>query len=370
MFNNFYSGKRILVTGHTGFKGSWLTIWLQKLGAEIIGYSLAPYSELDNFVVSGLEDRMTDIRGNILDFAKLQEAFEIHKPDMVFHLAAQPLVRMSYDIPRQTFEENVMGTINVLECVRTSSSVTSCICITSDKCYDNKEWVWGYRENDSMGGYDPYSASKGCAELVISSYINSFFNPNQFSVHGKVVASVRAGNVIGGGDWSKDRIIPDCMRALDGNVPIEVRSPQSIRPWQHVLEPISGYLLIGSRLHANPKKYSGGWNFGPDNESIITVGQVVKKILNHFPNGSWVDKSNQNELHEAKLLNLDCSKANFLLGWKPSLNIEECIALTCEWYREYHQTDSYKLCSNQIDYFVDKFIQKNDDWSHYVSVKT
>ncbi len=363
MFNQYFKGKKVLVTGHTGFKGSWLTIWLTKIGAQVIGYSLDPNTEKDNFIVSNLSNKINDNRGDIRDLQSLEQVFETYQPEIVFHLAAQPLVRLSYDIPRQTFEENVMGTINVLECVRKSNSVISCLCITSDKCYENKEWVWGYRETDSMGGFDPYSASKGCSELVINSYINSFFNPAQYNVHGKVVASVRAGNVIGGGDWAKDRIIPDCFRAIEQEIPIEVRNPQSIRPWQHVLEPLSGYMSLCSKLHEDPNKYSGGWNFGPENESILNVEDVVKSILKHFPNATWINKSNPNQVHEANLLNLDCSKANFILGWKPSLVIQECIKLTAEWYKQYHYTEGYDLCNQQIDHYVSSAHNKGISWA-------
>jgi len=363
MFNNYYKGKKVLVTGHTGFKGSWLTVWLEKLGAKVIGYSLDPYSDKDNFVIAGIKDRIKDIRGNILDMPSLLQVFQDHSPEIVFHLAAQPLVRLSFDIPRQTFEENVMGTVNVLECVRLTDSVKSCICITSDKCYDNKEWVWGYRENDPMGGYDPYSASKGCSEVVIGSYIHSFFNPKDYRIHGKVVASVRAGNVIGGGDWSKDRIIPDIIRGIENNVPIEVRNPRSIRPWQHVLEPLSGYMWLCSQLHNEPQKYSGGWNFGPSNESIITVETVVRKVHENMGQGEMRDVSDSNQPHEAKLLNLDCSKAHFLLQWGSALNIDECLMLTAAWYKKYKSVDGYALCNDQINEYQNFASGKKMAWT-------
>ncbi len=361
---NFYKGKRVLVTGHTGFKGSWLTIWLKELGAEVIGYSLDPKTDNDNFVLSGLEDRITDIRGDIKNYTQLADVFEKYQPEIVFHLAAQPLVRLSYEFPRETFEDNVMGTINVLECVRNTQSVKVCVNITSDKCYDNKEWIWGYKETDPMGGYDPYSASKGCSELVISSYINSFFNPSAYSIHQKVVASVRAGNVIGGGDWSENRIIPDCIRALESGRPIEIRNPHSVRPWQHVLEPLSGYLWLASQMQCDPEKYAGAWNFGPNDESIITVADVVGKVIDHYGKGSWSDQSLPGQLHEAKLLNLDCSKAKFLLKWKPTLDMEQCIELVVDWYKKYKDTEVYELCVNEINQFISYARKGNNSWAN------
>ncbi|MFC6230989.1 CDP-glucose 4,6-dehydratase [Paenibacillus allorhizosphaerae] len=362
-FNNFYKNKKVLVTGHTGFKGSWLVIWLKELGAEVIGYALDPYTDKDNFVLAGLDKEIVDIRGDIKDFAKLESVFQKYQPEVVFHLAAQPLVRLSYENPRETFEDNVMGTVNVLECIRKCESVKVAVNVTSDKCYDNKEWVWGYKETDAMGGYDPYSASKGCSELIINSYTNSFFNPQNFETHKKAVVSVRAGNVIGGGDWSKDRIIPDCIRAIEENIAIQVRNPYAVRPWQHVLEPLSGYLSLGSKLLSDPEKFIGNWNFGPTNESIITVKEVVSTVLFNFPQGTWDDVSSNGQLHEAKLLNLDCSKANFILKWKPSLNIKECIKLTCDWYKNYNTENVYQLCKEQISFYNECGIRNNNDWA-------
>jgi len=352
MFNNFYENKKILVTGHTGFKGSWLSIWLLHLGADVIGYAMDPYTPKDNFVVTDLSHKMVDIRGDIRDFEKFNSVVDEYKPEIIFHLAAQPIVRLSYDIPRETIETNVMGTVNVLEAFRRSQSVKILVVITSDKCYENKEWIWGYRENDPVGGYDPYSASKGVAELVSSAYMRSFFNPEDFKKHRKVISTVRAGNVIGGGDWAKDRIIPDCIRALEEDRPIEVRNPQSVRPWQHVLEPLKGYLLLASKMLEDPAKYSGAWNFGPDPESIITVKEVVEKVIKYYGKGNWKDTSNLNEVHEAKLLNLYTSKARFLLGWKPMLNVNEAIKMTVEWYKKYQTEDVSKICEDQIESFT------------------
>jgi len=351
-FDNFYKNKRVLVTGHTGFKGSWLSIWLLHLGAEVIGYALEPYSAKDNFVLTNLSEKITDIRGDIRNFEKFDSIVDQYNPEIIFHLAAQPIVRLSYEIPHETLETNVMGTVNVLEVFRKSKSARILIIITSDKCYENKEWIWGYRENDPVGGYDPYSASKGAAELISAAYIRSFFNPEYFKMHGKVIATVRAGNVIGGGDWAKDRIIPDCIRSLEENRPIEVRNPQSVRPWQYVLEPLNGYLLLASKMYEDPVKYSGAWNFGPDTDAIITVKEVVEKVIKYYGKGKWEDISDPNELHEAKLLNLDTSKARFLLGWKPILNVEEAVRMTVEWYKGYSTKKIFNFNINQIKKFM------------------
>ena len=273
-FNNVYKNKTVLVTGHTGFKGSWLSIWLRELGANVIGYALDPYTEKDNFVLAKLEDKITDIRGDIRDKKNLKEVFDKYKPEFVFHLAAQPLVRLSYENPIETYEINVMGTINVLECIRETPETKIGIMITTDKCYENKEQIWGYRETDPLGGYDPYSSSKGAAEIAISSWRNSFFNPKDYEKHKKSIASVRAGNVIGGGDWSLDRIIPDCIRALEKDEAISIRNPKAIRPWEHVLEPLNGYLLLGQKMYEEPSKYCEGWNFGPNLDSIVSVCKI------------------------------------------------------------------------------------------------
>lgn len=352
LFNDFYRKKKVLVTGHTGFKGSWLSVWLNELGAEVIGYSLDPYTEKDNFVLLELSNKIIDIRGDIRDKNKLQEVFKKYEPEIVFHLAAQPLVRLSYDIPVETYEVNVMGTINIMECIRKTEETKIGIMITTDKCYENKEQIWGYRENEPMGGYDPYSSSKGAAEIAINSWRRSFFNPKDYEKHGKAIASVRAGNVIGGGDWAKDRIIPDCIRALEGNNSIEIRSPKSIRPWEHVLEPLSGYLLLGQKMMENPKKYADGWNFGPNLDSIVTVWEIAENVIKNYGKGELKDISNPNELHEAKLLALDIAKARFELGWKPTLNIDETIEMTVEWYREYRNKNVYELCVKQIQKFL------------------
>ena len=351
MFGNVFKNKTILVTGHTGFKGSWLCIWLKELGANIIGYALESYTERDNFVVSGLEDRITNITGDIRDFQKLSKVVEEYQPEFVFHLAAQPIVRESYVNPKETYDINFGGTVNVLECCRLTDSVRLIVNVTSDKCYENKEWIWGYRESDPMGGYDPYSSSKGCSELITAAYRRSFFNPNDFKDHKKSLSSARAGNVIGGGDWQRDRIIPDCIRALESEKPIEIRNPNATRPWQHVLEPLSGYLLLASKMFDEPQKFCDAWNFGPNYDSIIPVGEVTDKVVAQWGSGIWIDISDENAPHEAKLLSLDISKANWYLKWFPVWNTEKAIEKTVEWYKEYKKKDPYRICVNQIEEF-------------------
>lgn len=353
IFDNFYKGKRVLVTGHTGFKGSWLSIWLHELGAEVIGVGLDPFTERDNYVLSCIGQKMkADIRADIRDGERMKAIFKEYQPDIVFHLAAQPLVRLSYDIPVETYQTNVMGTINILEAIRVTDSVKVGVMITTDKCYENKEQIWGYRENEPMGGYDPYSSSKGAAEIAIASWRRSFFNPEQYAQHGKSIASVRAGNVIGGGDWALDRIIPDCIKALEVGNPIEIRSPKAIRPWQHVLEPLSGYMLLAEKMWDEPTKYCEGWNFGPRAESISTVWDVASKVIENYGSGELRDLSDPKALHEAKLLMLDISKAKFMLGWEPRLNIDETVALTVDWYKRYQQKTVVEVCVKQIKRYL------------------
>jgi CDP-glucose 4,6-dehydratase len=363
IFKNIYKGKTVLVTGHTGFKGSWLTLWLKQLGATVIGYALEPYTKDDNFVVSNLQNKVIDIRGDIRDLDKIMDVFNKYNPDIVFHLAAQPLVRLSYELPKDTYEINVMGTLNVLECIRNTKSVKVAVIITTDKCYDNKEQIWSYRETDALGGYDPYSSSKGCAEILIASYRNSFMNPEKYKEHGKAIASARAGNVIGGGDWSKDRIIPDCIRALIQDEIIQVRNPNAVRPWQHVLEPLSGYLWLGASLLEAGVKYSGAWNFGPNEELNIQVKDVVNKIIKYYGKGKWEDIVNENNPHEANLLTLDCTKTKQFLQWLPVLNVEETFELTATWYKNFKNKDMYDFGIEQINYYVEKAKKKGRVWA-------
>lgn len=353
MNNSFWYDKKVLITGHTGFKGSWLSIWLHELGAHVIGYSLEPNSNKANYVLSGVGDKIIDIKGDIRDDNKLYSIFKRYEPEIVFHLAAQPLVRLSYECPKETYDINVMGTLNILECIRKTDSTKVGILVTTDKCYDNKEHIWGYRENDPLGGYDPYSSSKACAEILIASYRNSFMNPKDYDKHGKSIASVRAGNVIGGGDWAKDRIVPDCICAIEENSPIFIRNPKAVRPWQHVLEPLSGYMLLAEKLYQDPTKYMGSWNFGPDYNSFSTVWEVAESITREYGSGVLKDRSFSNNLHEASLLFLDITKAKYELGWKPKLNMEKTIKLTVDWYKRYKNNNVYNLCLEQIEEFID-----------------
>jgi CDP-glucose 4,6-dehydratase len=351
MFNDIYRDRSILVTGHTGFKGSWLSIWLNELKANVIGYALDPYTKNDNFVVTNLSDKIKDIRGDIRDFKKVTSVFDKHRPEIVFHLAAQSLVRTSYREPRLTYETNIMGTVNVLEAARKCDSVKAIVIITSDKCYENREWIWGYRERDPVGGYDPYSSSKGCAELVVSAYNNSFFNFKRSCEYKAAVASVRAGNVIGGGDWADDRLIPDCMKSLKVQKPVKIRNPNAIRPWQHVLEPLNGYLLLASKLFEDPKEYVGAWNFGPSDDAMISVKDLIEKVLRYWGNGIWIDVSNDEQPHEAQLLKLDISKARYLLEWKPKLNIDTTIKMVVDWYKK--DNINYDFDVKQLEEFID-----------------
>ncbi|KAA0257627.1 CDP-glucose 4,6-dehydratase [Deferribacter autotrophicus] len=365
LFNNVYEGKKVLLTGHTGFKGSWLTLWLKQLGAKVIGYSLEPPTKPSLFETLQLEKEIIHIIGDIRDEEKLKKVFKEYKPDIVIHMAAQPLVRYSYINPKETYEINVIGTLNVFEAVKETGSVKVVINVTSDKCYENKEWVYGYRENDPMGGYDPYSSSKSCAELLTSAYRNSFFNPKDYGkTHNVALASVRAGNVIGGGDWAEDRLIPDCIRALSKNKTIYIRNPQAIRPWQHVLEPLSGYLWLGALMWGNPAKYSEGWNFGPNDEDILTVEAIVKSVIKIWGEGNY-EVNLDNRYHEAKLLKLDISKAHFFLKWKPVYNANIALKETIEWYKNYFSNPEniYDFTLKQIVKYVNSAKDKNLIWT-------
>lgn len=358
IFNNFYKGKKVLVTGHTGFKGSWLSIWLHELGAEVVGIGLEPYSERDNFVLTGIGKKIKDdIRADIRDRQKMADIFKAYQPEVVFHLAAQPLVRLSYEIPVDTYEINVMGTINILEAIRDLNSSNGkpivSVMITTDKCYDNCEQLKGYVETDPFGGYDPYSSSKGACEVAIQSWRRSFFNPKDYGKkHTVSLASVRAGNVIGGGDWAKDRIIPDCIRALEAGEPIEIRNPNAIRPWEHVLEPLSGYMLLAQKMWKYPIGYCEGWNFGPEQDSVMTVWEIAQTIIANFGFGELKDMSNPNAPHESKLLMLNINKAKNRLGWMPRFSAKEATMLTSDWYKRYKTEDVLNLCVEEIGKFI------------------
>jgi len=365
LFGDIFRGKRVLVTGHTGFKGSWLCIWLKELGADIVGYALEPYTERDNFVVSGLKDKIYHVIGDVRDYQKLTKVFEKYQPEFVFHLAAQPIVRESYIKPKDTYDINIGGTVNVLECCRLIDSVRIIINITSDKCYENREWVWGYRENDPVGGYDPYSSSKGCSELVTTAYRNSFFNPNDFEKHKKALSSVRAGNVIGGGDWQKDRIIPDCIRALENNQPIKIRNPNATRPWQHVLDPLSGYLFLAQRLLEDPSRFSGAWNFGPTEIRHINVVELAERFVDAWGNGRIeLDQSDRYTPHEARLLQLSIDKVAHELNWIPVLDSSTALDWTIDWYKAWRRDkkDLRDISLKQIHAYVEAASGENVQW--------
>ena len=347
MNNYFWHGKRVLLTGHTGFKGSWIALWLQSLGAKVVGYALAAPTNPSLFDVAKVSTDMTSIIGDIRDLEKLRNAFSVHQPQIVIHMAAQPLVRYSYIEPVETYSTNVMGTVNLLEAVRNTPSVKAVVNVTSDKCYENREWVWGYRENEAMGGYDPYSSSKGCAELVASAYRNSYFHPDKYQQHGVAIASVRAGNVIGGGDWAGDRLIPDILRAITTGNPVHVRSPHAIRPWQHVLEPLSGYLLLAQKLFEEGTIYAEGWNFGPNDEDAKPVQWIVENLTSSWGDGATWSLDSGDHPHEAHYLKLDCSKAKSRLDWHPKWHLKNTLDAIIEWHRAHIEGADMRVISLQ-----------------------
>lgn len=352
MNRTFWKGKKVLITGHTGFKGSWLSLWLQSLGANILGYALPPPTQPSLFEVAHVADGMTSITGDVRDLDHIKAVIAGHRPEIIIHMAAQSLVRYSYEHPIETYSTNVMGMVNVLEAVRQSESVRVIVCITSDKCYENKEWLWGYRENEPMGGHDPYSSSKGCAELVISAYRNSYFPAEEYQRHGVAVASARAGNVIGGGDWAKDRLVPDIMNAIMQNRPVIIRNPNAIRPWQHVLEPLNGYLCLAEKLWEHGPEFAQGWNFGPSDEDARPVSWIVDYLTNLWGEGARWELDSAQHPHEAHCLKLDCSKAKNLLGWSPKLHLSTALEWIVEWYRGYQQNkDMRDLTEAQITRF-------------------
>ncbi|MBF0103090.1 MAG: CDP-glucose 4,6-dehydratase [Desulfobacterales bacterium] len=352
MFNRIYDNKRVLITGHTGFKGSWLALWLSKMGAKITGYSLQPPTEPNHFNLLDID--IASIIGDIRDAEKLKQIFKKQQPEIVFHLAAQPIVRLSYKDPVETFSTNVMGTINVFEVSRASGTVRVIVNITSDKCYENNEWCWGYREIDPVGGYDPYSASKGCSELITSCWRNSFFNLEDYgSAHHMLLASGRAGNVIGGGDWAIDRLIPDMIRAVKQNEKVKIRNPQATRPWQHVLEPLSGYLLLGQKLLEGRKEFAEAWNFGPSEDGNLTVGEIASQMKKVWPKIDYEISRIPDHAHEANMLRLDCSKSHIKMQWTPVWDGKSAVEKTALWHRAFYESNEVRSIEDLHRYIAD-----------------
>lgn len=352
MNQEFWEGKRVLLTGHTGFKGSWLSLWLHSMGAQVVGYALAPPTTPSLFEVAKVGQGIISIIDDIRDLERLRAVFAEHKPEIVFHMAAQALVRYSYIEPVETYSTNVMGAVNLLEAVRSTDSVKAVVNVTSDKCYENREWSWGYRENEAMGGYDPYSNSKGCAELVTAAYRNSYFHPEKYNEHGVAVGSGRAGNVIGGGDWAEDRLIPDMMRAITNGKSVDIRNPHSIRPWQHVLEPLSGYLLLAQKLYEAGPDFAEGWNFGPNDDDAKPVQWILDTLTKSWGEGASWKLDGGNHPHEAHYLKLDCSKAKSRLNWHPRWSLATAIDQICVWHKAHLVgADMKAICLNQIQQY-------------------
>lgn len=353
----FYKGKRVLVTGHTGFKGGWLVTWLKMMGSRVIGFALPPESGRPSLFESAqVEKGMVSVFADVRDFDSVCRVFQKHRPEIVFHNAAQALVRRSYRDPVGTYAANVMGTVHVLEAARKTPSVRSLVVVSSDKCYENREWVWGYREQDPMGGFDPYSSSKGCAELVTAAYRRSFFGEKG----GGLVASARAGNVIGGGDWSEDRLVPDLVRGIIAKSRVVIRSPEALRPWQHVLEPLHGYLILAQRLWNREQEFAEAWNFGPQGDPI-SVSDLAKRLIQFWGEGRIKFDSNRSRMHEAHHLKLDCSKAQARLGWRTYLSVDEVLRLTVDWYRRFVRNPrcAQQLTCNQVQEYADLVCRVN-----------
>lgn len=351
----FWRGKRVFMTGHTGFKGSWLSLWLQQLGADVTGFALNPPTKPSHFEVAKVGEGMRSIIADIRSGETLAKAMLEMRPQIVFHMAAQSLVRHSYKAPVETYATNVMGTVHLFEAIRRVDTVRAIVNVTSDKCYENKEWLWGYRENDSMGGCDPYSNSKGCAELVTHAYRNSYFHPKNYQEHGVALASARAGNVIGGGDWAEDRLIPDVMRAFAQGKAVNIRNPSAIRPWQHVLEPLLGYQLLAERLFEDGSNYAEGWNFGPSDDDAKPVGWIVERMAQSWGEGATWTLDDDDHPHEAKFLKLDCSKARSRLGWLPHWSLSETLDHVVDWYRAWQAGVEVRSMSlNQIYQYEDR----------------
>ena len=359
MYGNIYNHRRVLLTGHTGFKGSWLACWLQQMGAEVCGYSLPAPTEPSHWNLLRLD--MRSETADIRDIEALKKVVREFQPEIVFHLAAQSLVRASYRSPVETYATNVMGTLNVFEACRETKSVRAIVNVTSDKCYENREWAKGYREDDAMGGYDPYSSSKGCSELLTASYRNSFFNISEFGrTHQVLLASCRAGNVIGGGDWAMDRLIPDIMQAAASGRPVEIRNPNAIRPWQHVLEPLNGYLLVGQHLLEGNRDAAAAWNFGPSEEIEIPVCSVVDLIQRYWSRVVYRPAKNADAPHEASRLKLDCTKSRERLGWCPVWNHQTTIERTVKWYREFYEHGTVATRSDMTAYFQQMDVDRSN----------
>jgi CDP-glucose 4,6-dehydratase len=351
--SDFWQGKKVFLTGHTGFKGAWLALWLQHLGAKVTGYSLSSPTSPSFFDICGVEHGMRSVTGDICDASRLVKAMLESEAEVVLHLAAQSLVHEGYSAPVQTYATNVMGTVNLLEAVRHQSTAKSVVVITTDKCYENKEWHWGYRENDPMGGYDPYSSSKGCAELVAAAYRNSYFNVENYTRHGVGLASARAGNVIGGGDWAADRLIPDMVRAVAKKEPVKIRRPNAIRPWQHVLEPLAGYLMLAQHLYQSNTLASTAFNFGPRDEDAKSVINIAQHFTSAWGDGaSWVQDVNHHP-HEAQYLKLDCSKAKNLLSWRPHMDLNQALNYVVQWHKSHIAgNDMRQISLQQIEQFM------------------
>ena len=352
MNSQFWKGKKVLLTGHTGFKGSWLSLWLQKLGSELIGFSNSVPTKPSLFESANVQNGMTSIMGDVCDLNHIKQVVKEYRPEIVFHMAAQSLVQKSYINPVETYATNVMGTVNLFEAIRNVGNARVIVNITSDKCYENKGEIHAYKETDTMGGYDPYSSSKGCAELVTSSFRNSFFNAAEYEKHGVALASVRAGNVIGGGDWASDRLVPDVIRSIFESRTVKIRNPDSVRPWQYVMDPLNGYLMLAEKLWKNGPQYMDGWNFGPNQENVKSVSWVIEKISQLYGEDSDWQLTDENYRHEATYLALDCSKAKEKLGWYPKMDLEVALNWTIEWYRQYKQNSNMRhFTEKQIENF-------------------
>ena len=352
--SDFYKGRKVFITGHTGFKGSWLSILLAWLGAEVYGYALKPHTNPSLYELVKVDKLVSSTIGDVRDYNLLLKTLKKVRPEIIIHMAAQAIVKESYKNPRETYDVNVMGTVNLLDTVRQIDSVKAIVNVTTDKCYENKEWHWGYRENEPMGGYDPYSNSKGCSELVTSSFRSSFFNPKEYKKHGVALASARAGNVIGGGDWAEDRLIPDFMRAIFQGKKVKIRSPYAIRPWQYVMEPLTGYLILCEKLYSFGPAFAEGWNFGPDDSDAKNVEWITKKICELWGEGVSFDIDTNPQPHEANYLKLDCSKAKAELGWAPKWDIETTLKSIVDWNKAFLASGNMlSVTEKQIqDYFA------------------